>query len=204
MRYYICLVVLLGLFSSCSEDESRSEVFFQEDGEAVSELKDKEIDFADFYYKFSATIESQNYQIFNGFIHPNLGCYIIESPGAMPVFTNVYDVGEFVSKSGGQWFFDLPFTQIDHVVSFESLPKVICEAQAYDKKGCFAGLSEEFKSSEIWNYAGLSSEENAEVISLVNSLSISVVNTYNYTFHFSKIESKWYLSFIDLRMPCSA
>jgi hypothetical protein len=202
------------MFCSCSEENvEEQEVVGLDQAENVEtpsievaehELKSEEIDFADFYYKFSATIESKNYQMFNGFIHPNNGCYVIESPGAMPVFTSVYDVGEFISKSESKRFFDIPFVQIDHVVSFEALPKIVCEAQPYDKLGCYAEKSEELKKSEIWNYAGLSVEESLDVVALVDSLSITVVNTYNYTFYFSKNEGKWYLSFIDLRVPCSA
>ena len=194
---------------SCSDESIDQDDEFAKVEKAISEevtheLKDEQVDFADFYYIFSATIESKNYEMFNGFIHPNYGCYVIESSGAMPNLTPVFDVGEFVSKPEGKRFFDLPFVEIDHIVSFDSLPKVVCEDKVYERLGCFAGQPEDFKRSEIWNYAGLSQEDVVEVVSLVESLNITVVNTYNYTFHFSKIESEWFVSFIDMRVPCSA
>ncbi len=209
MKKYLYLIVVVYAVLSCSDENVNQEVVFVEEENAISEeaeheLKSDEIDFADFYYKFSATIESTNYQMFNDFIYSDYGCYVIESSGAMPSLTSVYDVGEFVSRAEGQRFFDIPFIEIDQVILFETLPKIVCDAQIYDKLGCFATQSGDFRNSQIWRYAGLSEEEIAEVEALVETVNITVVNTYNYTFHFSKIESKWYVSFIDMRVPCSA
>lgn len=211
MKNALYVILILGMLSSCSNEQPEVSPpitleqleMIESEVQSEHELSSVEIDFADFYSVFSATIESRNYEMFNGFIHPDNGCYAIESSGAMPVFTSVYDVGEFISKLKAKRFFDLPFVEIDHMVSFESLPNITCEAQIYDKVGCFANSSEEFKTSEIWNYAGLSEDLVVEVGSLADKVNITVVNTSNYNYHFSKIEERWYISFVDFRVLCA-
>ncbi len=208
MKKTLFLIGLISVLFSCSEEniEVVDEVVNVEDFPEIElehDLRDYEIEFADFYYKFSATIESRNYEIFNGFIHQNYGCYMIQNSDSMPSFVNVYDVGEFVAESGSKRFFDLSFQEIDHVVSFEALPNVLCDKNTFDKVGCYASPSDRLIQSEIWKTTQLTNEEILDVEKLLASVNIAVVNTYNYSYHFSKIEDEWYVTFIDLRAPCS-
>lgn len=208
MKKLFYFIILITFLSSCLDNETEEIVVFEDvrsldDRDSEHELQDYEIDFADFYYIFSATIESRNYEIFNGFIHQGYGCYVIQSSGAITSIVNVYDVGEFSSEEVSERFFDLSFKEIDHVLSFDSLPNFDCTKNIYDKTGCFASRSNSLADSEIWKKSQLAKDDIEIIQSMVDSVNICVVNTYNYVYHFSKIEGKWYVVFIDLRMHCT-
>ena len=99
-------------------------------------------------------------------------------------------------------FFDFSFEGVDKELIFEELPEVVCEDEFYNKQGCFAEKVNPLLASQIWNYAGLNEKEIQAIEVLANTVEITVVNTSIYDFYFSKIEGNWYVTFIDLRIPC--
>ncbi|PJA08947.1 MAG: hypothetical protein COX70_02635 [Flavobacteriales bacterium CG_4_10_14_0_2_um_filter_32_8] len=165
-------------------------------------LNNKE--FLTFYKKFSAAIRNKDVVSFNECMDTNFGFYIIESPGALPFVCKVYDISKFKSKNNNTGFFELSFNNISNLPIFEELPKVVCENEIYDKKGCFANTINPLQDSQLWNYSDLNEKEIQPIQKLSSLINITVINTYNYTFYFSFIENKWSISFIDIRIPCQA
>ena len=159
-------------------------------------------DFLTFYHKFSTAISNKDITSFNDCIYTDYGLYIIEAQGAMPVVSKVYDVSVFKSKSGNKSLLDLNFKNIIKEPVFDQLPKVICDIEIYDKQGCFADYYNPFIDNQLWNYAGLNEKEIQAINQIAGLVKITVINTSNHTFYFSNIENKWYISFIDFRIPC--
>ncbi len=161
--------------------------------------------FLEFYKKFTTSISRKNEDEFNGCINANLGLYTIESAGAVPLVIKIYDIKDFTSyHHPDATFFEMQFKGISKEPVFEGLPKVICDDEVYDKLGCFAGESDRLKKSRIWNFYSLNEKEIQAIESLVETVEMTVINTSNYAFHFSLIDENWYLTFIDIRIPCTA
>lgn len=164
---------------------------------------DSNVTFLEFYKKLTKAIEAKNYQELNECIYSDFGIYIISSSGAMPEIYKYYDITNYKSKFQPP-FLELDFNAINTLPIFDYLPKVICGKEIYDKKGCFAAEANPLLDSQIWNYANLNVKEIQAIEVLVQTIKITVVNTSNFTFYFSEIEGKWYLTFLDLRVPCAA
>ncbi len=160
--------------------------------------------FLNCYSAIVDAIGTHNDSLFNSFIHKDFGLYIIESSGALPIISKMYDVKRFHLKSTNKNLFELVSIEIMKEPIFETLPKVICDENIYDKQGCFAQEINPLLESQIWNYANLNEKEIEAIEFLAKTINITVVNTSNFTFYFSKIEGKWHLTFLDLRIPCSA
>jgi len=159
--------------------------------------------FLSFYNKFTQSIIQTDLDAVNKYIHPD-GLYFIETDGAMPLIKKVFDAKAFSKTSKPTTFFNLGFDGIEKQLVFDVLPKVICDTTIYDKQGCFAQEINPLLESRIWNYASLNEKQIQAIEFLAETVNITVVNTSNFTFYFSKIESKWYLTFLDIRVPCSA
>ena len=160
--------------------------------------------FLQFYRQLVTAIETKNPAAFNQLIYDDYGLYIIESSGAMPEVSKVYNIENYKSSATKQGFFDLTFDSLSLMPIKEKLPKVVCEKNSYDKQGCFQENINPLKDSEIWHYANLNEKEVQAIHFISENVIITVVNTYNYTFYFSQINGSWQLSFIDLRIPCTA
>lgn len=160
--------------------------------------------FLQFYRQLVTAIETKNPAAFNQLIYDDYGLYIIESSGAMPEVSKVYNIENYTSSATKQGFFDLTFDSLSLMPIKEKLPKVVCEKNNYDKQGCFQENINSLKDSEIWHYANLNEKEVQAIQFISENVIITVVNTYNYTFYFSQINGSWQLSFIDLRTPCTA
>ena len=128
---------------------------------------------------------------------------MIESSGAMPSIRKFYDIRKFNTSNEKKSINELLYHEMEEPF-FESLPKVICDVEVYDKQGCFAQEVNPLLESQIWNYAGLNEKEIQAIEFLAETVNITVINTSNFTFYFSKIEGEWYLTFLDLRVPCTA
>ena len=165
-------------------------------------VSDKE--FLTFYQKFSTAISNTDVISFNECMDANFGLYLIESPGAIPYVSKVYDISKFKSKSNNNNFFEFTFNKITNTPIFEDLPKVVCEKEAYDKRGCFAQFINPLYENQLWKYSDLNEKELQPIEKLASLVKITVINTYNYTFYFTFIDKKWCISFIDLRIPCQA
>lgn len=160
--------------------------------------------FLQFYRQLVTTIETKNPAAFNQLIYDDYGLYIIESSGAMPEVSKVYNIENYTSSATKQGFFELTFDSLSLMPIKEKLPKVVCEKNNYDKQGCFQENINPLKDSEIWHYANLNEKDVQAIQFISENVTITVVNTYNYTFYFSQINGSWQLSFIDLRIPCTA
>lgn len=212
MRAFILFLTLLFL-NSCGSENGNKPVksdsmsakdslkkAMREDLPPPSEIKQ----FNWFYSAFvhSATIGDDS--VFNAFIHPEYGLWIIHSEGAVPSFTRVMKIGDYKTGNGKKL---LPIDR-DKMLAEpkeEELPKVDCDKKSfYDKEGCFTSERNLFAENKIWQYAGLTPDEDKQVASLAKTITRTVINTATYRFYFSLINGSWYLTFIDVRKPCEA
>lgn len=160
--------------------------------------------FLQFYQQLVTVIETKNAAAFNQLFYKDYGLYIIESSGAIPEVSKVYEIENYQTSGTKLGFFELTFDSLSLMPIKEKLPKVVCEKNNYDKQGCFQENINPLKDSEIWHYANLNEKEVQAIQFISENVTITVVNTYNYTFYFSQINGSWQLSFIDLRIPCTA
>lgn len=217
MRYW---VIVIGLYLiGCSSDVPKNEFTHNTDIDSNSSMFDskKEIEnnsqnkriididsmFLNCYSEIVIAIGMHNDSLFNSFIHKDYGFYIIESSGAMPMVRNFHDIRDFKTINENKSINQLLYHEMEEPI-YEALPKVICDEEIYDKHGCFIQEINPLLESQIWNYAGLNKEEVQAVEDLANTVKITLINTLKYTFFFSEIDGKCYLTFIDIRIPCTA
>lgn len=160
--------------------------------------------FLHFYRQLVTAIETKNAAAFNQLFYKDYGLYIIESSGAMPEVSKVYEIENYQTSGTKLGFFELTFDSLSLMPIKEKLPKIVCESNSYNKQGCFQENINPLEDSEIWHYANLNEKEVQAIQFISKTIKITVVNTYNYTFYFSQINGSWQLSFIDLRIPCTA
>ncbi len=212
MNNKIILVALL-IFSACTNSSTNSVVnkdsmsprdslkrALQEDLPPSSDIKQ----FNWFYGAFAQAAVSGNDSLFNVVIHPKHGLWIIHSSGAMPQFTKVMRIQNYKDEMGKGL---LPFDRDAMMVApkEEELPKIDCDSKNfYSKSGCFSQLLNAFAQDKIWKNAALSADKDKEIEELASTIMRTVVNTANYKYYFSLIDGSWYLTFIDVREPCSA
>ena len=142
---------------------------------------------------FTSILKSITISNINQFIHPEKGLWLIQSSGAMPNMTNTMQVDKN---------FPVDFSSVKE----EELPKVNCNSKSFwTKEGCFTQEVNTFNDEKIWTYCRLSKEDEVKASELAKNISYTVINTSLYArYYFSKIDSKWYLVFADLRRPCEA
>lgn len=141
---------------------------------------------------------------FNVFIHPKYGLWIIHSDGAMPQFTHVMKINEYLTAKGVEI---IPMDRVSMMSApkDESLPVVDCDSKDfYNKPGCYTQQQNVFAQEKVWKYAGLNADQDKEVERLASTITRTVINTETYRFYFSLIDGAWYLTFIDIRKPCQA
>lgn len=216
IKYKIIVAVsFLIAFIACSEttqsdnnrQEPQQDTIVNAADTLITDVAKKQADttsFLQFYQQLVTAIETKNAAAFNQLFYKDYGLYIIESSGAMPEVNKVYEIENYTSFGTKQVFFDLPFDSLSLMPTEEKLPKVVCEKNSYDKQGCFQENINSLKDSEIWHYANLNEKEVQAIQFISETIKITVVNTHNYTFYFSQINGSWQLSFIDLRIPCTA
>lgn len=215
-KYKIAVAVsFLILFDACSESSQSDNNAQEQQQDTVANVVDTlitdgvkkqadTISFLQFYQQLVTAIETKNAAVFNQLFYKDYGLYIIESSGAMPQVSKVYEIENYQTSGTKLGFFDLPFDSLSLIPLKEKLPKVVCEKNSYDKQGCFQENINPLKDSQIWHYANLNEKEVQAIQFISETIKITVVNTYNYTFYFSQINGSWQLSFIDLRIPCTA
>ena len=216
IKYKIVVAVsFLIAFIACSEttqsdnnrQEQQQDTVVNAADTLITDVAKKQADttsFLQFYQQLVTAIETKNAAAFNQLFYKDYGLYIIESSGAMPEVNKIYEIENYTSSTTKQGFFSLPFDSLSLIPLKEKLPKVVCEKNSYDKQGCFQENINPLKDSEIWHYANLNEKEVQAIQFISETIKITVVNTYNYTFYFSQINGSWQLSFIDLRIPCVA
>ena len=216
IKYKIVVAVsFLIAFIACSEttqsdnnmQEPQQDTIANAADTLLTDVAKKQADttsFLQFYQQLVTAIETKNAAAFSQLFYKDYGLYIIESSGAIPEVSKVYEIENYTSSGTKQGFFDLPFDSLSLMPLKEKLPKVVCEKNSYNKQGCFQENINPLKDSEIWHYANLNEKEVQAIQFISETIKITVVNTYNYTFYFSQINGSWQLSFIDLRIPCTA
>lgn len=180
--------------------DTTSHIYFTQ----KEQLTDNESDeFLSFYGKLTEAIAQKNLDAVNEHINPD-GLYFIETNGAMPLIQKIFDVKAYSKKSIRTTFFNLGFTDIKDQPIFDTLPKVICAGEIYDKYGCYAETVNPLKESGVWNYSDLNEKEIQAIEYAVKAINITVRNTQNFTFYFSKTSNGYKLTLIDIRTPCEA
>lgn len=213
--FKLIVAIIFLVFVACSEttqsdnntQEQQQDTIVNAADTLITDEAKKQADtisFLQFYQQLVAAIETKNEAAFNQLFYKDYGLYIIESSGAMPEVSKVYEIENYKSSATKQGFFSLPFDSLSLMPIKEKLPKVVCESNNYNKQGCFQENINPLEDSEIWHYANLNEKEVQAIQFISETIKITVVNTYNYTFYFSQINGSWQLSFIDLRIPCTA
>lgn len=157
-----------------------------------------------FYSSFFHAATTDDDSLFNKFIHPVHGLWIIQSSGAVPQFVNVKMISEY-KMSNGKRLIPIERSGMAEEPKEADLPVVDCDQKDfYNKTGCFTTVRNVFAEEKIWEYAALTPDQNKQVAQQASTISRIVINTANYKFYFSLIEGGWYISFIDVRKPCQA
>ena len=203
MKKVVYLFSIIVLLSSCGNQNQSSENATSNSTNGADSNTVK--DFKDVYSEFFSSILDDNSTIFNSFIHPQHGLYIVESSGAMLKFEKVTDISTFRSSMEKKSIFDINKTKIGLQMIEEELPTAHCDSAGfYTKRGCYTEEVNTFKDEKIWTATNLSQEEKDQISKLAQTIVKTVINTANYRYYFSKIEDKWYITFIDMRKPCTA
>lgn len=217
MRLYVIPVLCLLIGCSMPDNES-TQGQTSEKNDAVAPVEDDTIVveemplvagypkqlFDDFFFIFSRALDQKDAEKLTGIIHPEFGLYIIESPGAIPLINRIDDPVNYQTISTGKRLLEMEYKNIVKYPKFEPLPKVICDENVYDKQGFFAASPDRFKQDQIWTRIDLDKIQLKAIEEVASTVELTLINTSNYTFHFSVIGGQWYLTFIDLRAPCSA
>ncbi|MDQ3193064.1 MAG: hypothetical protein M3Q58_15880 [Bacteroidota bacterium] len=172
--------------------------------ETVNENSPRDFNFI--YEDFFKAVIKGDHQKFNKYIHPEYGLYIIESPGALPSVVNIKDIASFTPHYNSKSFFAFDRSNIATDVNHEPLPVIDCDnfPDFWTKKGVFVQETNTLIKGDFWKFLDISEKEKEAVKNLVQTIDVTVVNTNNYSWHFSMINLKWYITFIDMRVPCSA
>jgi|GEM_PF-916287 len=216
MKFIFSFGIILFFFASCGGDQKPAGDSLQARPTPKDSVKEAFSDlpppsdirqFKWFYSFFVKTITTKNEDSlfrFEKFIHPELGLYIIEANGAVPYFRNVRNMKDFKTLEGNSFFTISRDDMICDPLN-EELPKVDCDSKdLYNKTGCFTQESNPLKDDQPWQFSHLSPEEEKKVEKAAAGVTRTVINTKNYRYYFSLIDGSWYVTFIDMRRPCSA
>ena len=142
---------------------------------------------------------------FNVFIHKDHGLWIIRSNGAMPEMINVKSILG-VMTSNGDSLVPMNREKMASTPSEDPMPIVDCDSKTHwSQDGCFTSETNTFLKDKIWDYAGLNESDEKKVQELGSGITRVVINTeMNMRFYFSEINGTWYLTFLDMRVPCEA
>jgi len=198
------IVATLILFSCNSPDNISSEI--------KNDLKENEItesstpeEFRDVYADFFTAIKDKNEKRFNDYIHPKIGLFIIQQDGALPTLENVKDISKFKRSYDKKHFFSFNLDVIGIELIEQDLPKINCEEfDGYDKQGCFSKQVNNLEATNLCQYIDADAAFKSKCEETIKTIKWTVINTANYGYYFSQIEGKWYITFIDMRQPCSA
>jgi hypothetical protein len=157
-----------------------------------------------FYSAFTHAAVTGDDSLFNTFIHPKHGLWVIHSEGAVPSFTKVQKIGDY-KLTNGKGLLPLDRDKMLAEPKEGELPKIDCDQEEFwNKTGCFTTEHNVFLEEKIWQAAGLKPADDKQVAYLATTIARTVINTSTYRFYFSLIDGGWYLTFIDIRKPCSA
>ncbi len=205
MKKLLFFSVVFSFFFSCSNSKTDQDknIIESENTESENDVS-KYVDFNEAYSTFFWALVDKDEKNVNSFIHPEMGMYIIESNGALPSFSLVKDIATYKKISDGKSFFSIDMEKVGTEPLLESLPEVTCDDNVYNKQGCFTQKINKLKDAGIWDLSDIKAEDKNTMELLSETIQYTVVNTANYTFYFSQINGFWYVTFIDIRIPCVA
>ncbi|MBL4735511.1 MAG: hypothetical protein JKY18_09275 [Flavobacteriales bacterium] len=205
------MCVLLA-FSACQMEEIPT--LSEEDVQSIQERIDtaplqevkKERPFELYYHQLLKALASRDPEGFNNLVHPEFGCYLIDSPGAIPVITLITDIEKVLQKKAERSVFDFSNAFLSFPITEESLPTIDCDSPNgfYSKEGAFVENVNTLAAEKIWEYIGLDVIEQAPIVKLSRTIDKTIVNTAGFRAYFSKIGDQWYITFFDIRVPCTA
>ena len=168
-------------------------------------IEEEKRPFAMVYQQMVLALASGNVESLNSMIHGSYGCYLIESPGAIPTFTKINNLEILFSKAD-QPILNFGNLAMSTALQNESLPVIDCDSPDgfYSKNGTFVEDVNALEKGEIWKHIGLSDEDQQSISKSSITVSKTVVNTAGFTAYFSFIDEVWYITFIDIRVPCTA
>jgi hypothetical protein len=159
--------------------------------------------FPDFYGHFVRYMIAGKDSASHAFVHPKHGLWVIHANGALPEFTHYLKLGA-IRIGNNQPLLPVSLAAMNCTLKEESLPVVNCDnKEFYAKTGCFAQEINTFSVDKVWRYAKLQATAVSAIETLATTISVTVINTANYKYYFSRINGSWYLTFIDLRRPCA-
>ncbi|PKV63557.1 hypothetical protein BD749_3401 [Pontibacter ramchanderi] len=170
------------------------------------------LSFEQAFSHFMTALQTADTSAVNQFIHPDLGLWVVEQPGALPKMTHVTDIRKFRREFQGRSFFTIRDEVKACDLREEAWPSFDCGNMDYDrgqsgysKDGCFVAGPAKFQKSGYWDYASLSETEIRQVKDTLPLLQRSVLHTAtSFEFHFGQIDGQWRLLFAKLIYPCSA
>jgi len=205
---YITFSVLL--FCACQTDTVPS--FPDEEIEGVQkEIRDKPVveeerPFELYYQQFIMSLASGDPASFKGLVHPEFGSYLIEAEGALPSIASITDIAMVLRKVSERSVLDFNNVFVSAPLIEDTLPTVDCDSPDgfYSKQGTFVADVNTLSEQQIWKYVGLDEAEQESIAKLADTINKTIVNTTGFTAYFSKIGDDWYLTFLDIRVPCTA
>jgi len=208
----LILAFLMVSFGACQMEDAPTLV--QEEVETVQSQIDampaeevkNDRPFGLYYHQLLMALASNDPASFNDLIHPENGCYLIESPGAIPAITLITDVGMVMRKGTERGLLDWDNAFLSFSLTEESLPTIDCDSPDgfYSKEGTFVDDVNGLAEGQIWKYVGLDDKDKATIALLAGTITKTIVNTAGFTAYFSKIDDEWYITFFDIRVPCTA
>ena len=137
---------------------------------------------------------------------PEFGCYLIENPGAIPLITKITDVEAVLRKATNISTLDFSNIALSASLTEDSLPTVDCDSPDgfYSKEGTFVADVNTFSEEQLWKYIGMDEAEQGPIAKLAETINKTIVNTAGFKAYFSKIGDEWYITFFDIRVPCTA
>ena len=171
-----------------------------------ADIEEDERPFELYYHQLIMSLASHDPSSFNGLIHPDKGCYLIESPGAIPMITLITNIEQVKQYGTDRSVLNLTDKFISFALQHERLPTIDCDSPEgfYSKEGTFSADTNAFAGDQIWKYLGLEDSVQASIAELAGTIDKTIINTAGFKAYFSKIDGVWYLTFFDIRVPCTA
>lgn len=192
------------LNSGCNQSGSKNDT----PQNSSDSLKVTNDGFESAYKIFTDAVRHKSFSELKKIIDPVVGVFIIEANGAIPEVVYFSDIEAFVAKDGKN-LFSYFNVKISIAAIDSTLPAIDCKysnGTPYNKTGCFRKKVDQSKDNELSFISSINclAEHKQKAESARKSIQMKVINTFNHVYYFSKNNGKWFLTFIDLRVPCSA
>ena len=187
-----------------SDEEIESMQVEVDGAELKKEKSDRPFEF--YYHQLMMALASGDPTGFNKLVHPEFGCYLIESPGAVPVIMRITDIDMVIKRGANQPVIDFSNVFRSHALKNESLPTVDCDSPNgfYSKTGVFVQDINTLAEQKIWEHIDMKETDQEPISKLADTVNKTIINTVGFTVYFSQIGDEWYVTFLDIRVPCTA